>query len=229
MLVFSLAWLKLTPLVLMFREFLFLYYIIFSLKFFMDLTRKIYWNCKGIMGRDTSARIFALITKLDPLICCLVETRADSLRLDRFSPKINKRCDLAAIEANGYSSGILVFWKKKHIGRVTPMAASQFVLHLISHSKNWILSMVYNSCRIRNQCLLWSKLSGMTPLNIPWIIIGYFNAISGMHEYKGKHHFHYLGKARYFSSFISSNNLMDINFTSLRFTWCNNQLGQARR
>lgn len=65
------------------------------------------------MGRDTSARIFALITKLDPLICCLVETRADSLRLDRFSPKINKRCDLAAIEANGYSSGILVFWKKK--------------------------------------------------------------------------------------------------------------------
>lgn len=54
----------------------------------MDLTCLICWNCKGLLGRDTTTHIFALIKKYNHVICYLVETRADSSRLDRFAMKI---------------------------------------------------------------------------------------------------------------------------------------------
>lgn len=56
---------------------------------FTGLTKFVSWNCRGVSGRDTVARIKYLMRKLNPVIFCLVETRADDARLEKFCSKIN--------------------------------------------------------------------------------------------------------------------------------------------
>lgn len=99
----------------------------------------------------------------------------------------------------------------KKIGKVILLAASHAALHLVISpidSKDWILSVIYNSCRVQVQCSLWTELAGMASLNTPLILIGDFNAILDF--------------------IVSSCYLLDANFISPRYTWCNNQAGQAR-
>lgn len=79
---------------------------------------------KGISSRDTSARLFRLIKTIKPLLVCLVETRADSSRVDRFCKKLPRHWEWAAILADGFSGGIFVLWNPI-IGKVTPLAFSR--------------------------------------------------------------------------------------------------------
>lgn len=133
--------------------------------------------------------------------------------------------------ANGYSGGIIVTWQKQ-LGMVTPLVKSRYDLYLVvTNAKNssWILSTVYNPSRIQAQSSVWHELSGIASINLPCIIIGDFNAIASLKKFQGGSQIYYRRKARVFSDFIISNNLLEVNFTSSSFTWCNNQSGTARK
>lgn len=115
---------------------------------------------------------------------------------------------------------------------VTPLVKSRYVLHLVvTNAKNefWIISTVYNSSRIKAQYSVWHELSGMASINLPWILIGDFNAITSLNEFQGGSQIYYRRKDHVFSDFIISNNLLDVNFIGSNFTWCNNQYGTARK
>lgn len=71
------------------------------------------------------------------------------------------------------------------------------------------------------------NLSGMTFLNLPWIIMGDFNAVVSQDEHRGGSHYYYSIKAFVFR-FISTNNLLDVNYVGSLYTWCNIQHGLAR-
>ncbi|XP_039144058.1 uncharacterized protein LOC120281255 [Dioscorea cayenensis subsp. rotundata] len=186
---------------------------------------------KGISKRDSFSRIKFFMKKYKPLIFCLVETRADNGRLAKFCSKLSKRWAWAAIVAEGYSGGIIVAWQR-HIGKVTPLVRSRFVLHLVitnCRNESWIISTIYNSTHIQEQSDVWFELSCLTYVSIPWILIGDFNAIVSLSEFQGGSPIYYRRKARVFSDFIAINNLIEVNFASSSYTWCNNQLGNARK
>ncbi|XP_039132268.1 uncharacterized protein LOC120269046 [Dioscorea cayenensis subsp. rotundata] len=189
------------------------------------------WNCRGISGRDTSTRVKYLMKHHNPLIFCLVETRADHRRLDIFCSKLGRNWAWAAIEADGYSGGIIVSWQK-HLGKVTPLVKSRYVLYLVvtnAKLETWILSTIYNPSRIQDQSIVWLELSGIASFSIPWILIGDFNTVVSLNEFQGGSHIYYRRKARIFSDFINLNNLLDVNFNGSRFTWYNNQRGASRK
>lgn len=48
-----------------------------------------------------------------------------------------------------------------------------------------IVSVFYNSTHFHSQCSLWHELSRISSINIPWLIIGDFNAITTRDEHKG--------------------------------------------
>lgn len=119
------------------------------------------------MGREKVACISNLIKTNDPVIFCLVETRANSFRLDRFCCRFSRRWEWASVEANGLSGGILIFWRK-NLGRVTPLEVSHQALYLVVspiQTADWILSVIYNSCRVQAQCLLLIELSAGAQLD----------------------------------------------------------------
>ncbi|XP_039145509.1 uncharacterized protein LOC120282722 [Dioscorea cayenensis subsp. rotundata] len=188
------------------------------------------WNCRGVSSPDTTSRILYLLKKLKPAIFCLVETRANDNRLQRFCSKIKDPWKWVAVLAEGFSGGIIIIWNK-NIGVVTPLVSSRYALHLVvtaSNSNSWILSTIYNSNVIHNQRLLWKELSGMNSLNLPWVIMGDFNSIISKEEHRGGSNYYYSRKASVFAEFIASNNLLDVNFVGSSYTWCNNQQGLAR-
>lgn len=120
----------------------------------------------------------------------------------------------------------------KFLCQVTPISISHRVLHIIISSNcfaSWIISVVYNSSHFHSQCSLWKELSKMSPLNIPWLIVGDFNSIVTHEEPKGGSFSYYSHKAHFPLKFIEENNLLDLNFSGPYFTWCNNLLGLAHR
>lgn len=196
------------------------------------ITFKIFcWNCRGFSAPHTAAHIFKAIRTYKPSLVCLVETRANFERIDRFRIKLSPSWDLAAIESLGFSGGIFIFWNKS-IGHVSPLAVSRRALHIVVSSPNHtncIISVVYNSNFSRYQRFLWHELSKISQLHLPWLIIGDFNAVLSRQEFKGGNFSYYDRKARFFKDFVDLNNLIDFNFSGPQFTWCNNQLGPARR
>lgn len=84
-----------------------------------------------------------------------------------------------AILAEGYSGGIITIWNS-NLGYVTPLAKYRYVLYLVittDTTKTLIISTIYNSNLLQGQCLLWNELSDMNSLNLPWLIMGDFNAV----------------------------------------------------
>ena len=62
--------------------------------------------------------------------------------------------------------------------------------------------MVYNAQLIPLQKNLWLNLSGMPMLNLPQLIVGYFDAITSIAEHKGGYFLNYTIKDVLFNNFI---------------------------
>lgn len=84
--------------------FLFMRFMIFFFQFMLAL-KIICWNCRGLSSLDTSSRIIRFIHSEKPSLMCLVETRADAARVDRFANKLPRSWKWGAILSRGYSGG----------------------------------------------------------------------------------------------------------------------------
>lgn len=89
--------------------------------------------------------------------------------------------------------------------------------------------MVYNAELPILEKKLWKELSLIPKLNLPWIVLGDFNAIMSTAEHKESNFRYYARKAYLFSKFIFDNVLIDVSYLGASFSWCNGQRGLARR
>lgn len=74
---------------------------------------------------------------------------------------------------------------------------------------------------------LWSRLLQLCGSGLPMLLVGDFNVILSASEKKGGRSFT-VAKVADFSDFIQAAVLIDVGFSGLAFTWCNNHFGQAR-
>lgn len=188
------------------------------------------WNCRGISNTRSMDYIKDIMARLKPDFICLVETKSNSIRIQRFCARFSRHWVWAAVPSNGYSGGIIVLWKRFN-GIVTPVASSRMALHLIitTSEDSWILSTIYNSQVLSEHKNLWKSLSGLSQLDSPWLLTGDFNDIMFEEEHKGGSFRNYSSKSKAFTTFIQSNNLLDLGFTGSCFTWCNGHDGLTRR
>lgn len=104
------------------------------------------WNYRGISNANCQNCLRELISKHNPQIWCIVETRANEERCHRFCREMTKNWDCASLPSQACWGGIIAFWRK-NIGMVTLLGMSQNVIHLVICSNSldgWILSVVYN-------------------------------------------------------------------------------------
>ncbi|KAJ0960519.1 hypothetical protein J5N97_001609 [Dioscorea zingiberensis] len=73
------------------------------------------------------------------------------------------------------------------------------------------------------------ELEIFSSFDLPWILLGDFNAILTNEEHRGGRFDYYNPKSKLFNEFINVNHLFDLGYIGSPFTWCNNQLGLARR
>lgn len=90
---------------------------------------------------------------------------------------------------------------------------SRYVLHLVISNlvlENLMISIIYNNQKAKIQKKVWKELSRVAALEIPWCIIGDFNAIIDPDECKGDSYSYFIPKAHFFLDFIACNSLLDI-------------------
>ncbi|KAH7653288.1 DNase I-like protein, partial [Dioscorea alata] len=171
----------------------------------------------GLSNPHTVDYILDFMKKRSSDFLCLLETKTISPRLHYFYAKLNHSWEWVVIPSNGFLGGILVHWKHS-VGSVTPVVVSRWALHLVIPTKGmtWIQSTIYNSQVISDHKNLWKPL-----LYSPWLLNGDFNAITGPEKHWGGDFSNYSSKANLFSKFIFDNNLHDLGFSRVCFTWCN--------
>lgn len=153
----------------------------------MMSTNMICWNYRGISNVNIVNRVQDLIHNHKPVVVCLVETRADEPRVLHFCRKFNRSWEWVAVPAIGMSRGIIVLWKET-IGWVSPVAVTKACLHLVispTPNDSWVLSIIYNGCTLACKRSMWAQLSGMSNLELPWLLIGDFNSIVSSDKHRG--------------------------------------------
>lgn len=160
--------------------------------------------------------------RLKPNVVCLIKTKYDSNHTIRFCNRFSKTWGWAAIPSLGLYGGIIVLWNRS-IGRVTHFIATRMSLQLVISNQevSWILMVVYNSQIWDDQKLFPRILSGFSSIHLPWLLVGDFNAILSDLDHKEGNSNSYTSKSFFSNNFVNTNNLLDLSFIGLRFTWCN--------
>ncbi|XP_038985573.1 uncharacterized protein LOC120111755 [Phoenix dactylifera] len=190
----------------------------------------ILWNCRGA-GKPSFAPAFRRIVQLHrPEICVLLETRLSGRSLQKARRAIPRSWGFYAVESSGLSGGIIVTWMQGACSLDVFHVCSQEVVMVISEGSggSWVLSAVYASTDFRERRILWDEASQLISQGYPMLMAGDFNCIVDPQEKRGGRPFTFERKVMEFQDFLTSNGLIDLGFSGSKFTWCNNQQGQAR-
>lgn len=87
--------------------------------------------------------------------------------------------------------------------------------------QNWLLTVVYASPRYAERKLLWDNLAHVAALhNLPWVIAGDFNEVlMGEDKFGGQPV--NVNRAIRFQECLDKCKMIDIGFSSPRYTWLN--------
>lgn len=94
---------------------------------------------------QTVDHVHDIVNNMNLDFICLMKTKVTTFQIRFFYNKFKHQWDWATIPSTGLSGGTIVFLSKR-VGKVTPVAISKKVLHLVisSSTKRWILSTVCN-------------------------------------------------------------------------------------
>lgn len=129
-------------------------------------------NYRGVSNKDIYNRIRGPIRAHNLKILWLVETLVDIAHVHRFYSRFHQKLEGVDLHAATMSRGILIFWQC-YMGIVTPQVGSRRALYLVISSSFldvWILIIVCDSENIERQKKIWSELSNIANLNLPWLI-----------------------------------------------------------
>ncbi|KAJ6319273.1 hypothetical protein OIU78_014820 [Salix suchowensis] len=124
------------------------------------------------------------------------------------------------VDATGFSGGVWLLWNGSSVSLQVIAHANQSITALVHvRNKCWLLTVVYVNPNPRIRESLWTYFDGLAKAsNLPWLVMGDFNDISCASEKYGGN-FDSGGSA--FVDWISRNQLIDLGFSSSKFTWCN--------
>lgn len=127
--------------------------------------------------------------------------------------------------AIGRAGGILVVWKSNVIFFHALFQTNQCIMGKLKgvNAINWEVAVVYadNNRFIRRQ--VWEDISKNHNLESRLLVVGDFNCIMAQEEKKGVKAFYFSLAASDMGNFMATNDLVDLGFSSLAFTWTNNK------
>lgn len=180
------------------------------------------WNCRGAGSSLTIPCLKEVIHLHSPNIIFLCETKNQKKFLNGFKRKIGFE-EMALVDPVGKAGGLAVFWKKAT--NVLDVLSTPFTLELMLNIDNdagtWWCIFVYASTDDNMRKNQWDFLTNRSKI---WgknkVLIGDFNDIISNDEKWG-------GRVRPnwtfsdFKGFINNNELLDIGFEGLPWTWSN--------
>ena len=192
-------------------------YPIFS-KFNMSI-KILVWNVQGVGNKIPMVK--EVIRVNQPSMVVLVETHLSGEQADRVCNRIGFSGKLR-VEAQGFSGGIWMFWRKEEISVTEFGSHSQ---HLTVEIKRvgedpWVFSAVYASPDSTLRRELWLELENVkNAYDGPWLAAGDFNDTICMSERNGVGGSEMQRRCRAFANWIENNELIDLGCSGPAHTW----------
>jgi len=124
----------------------------------------------------------------------------------------------------GRKGGLWLLWDSDRV-EVSHLASLEQEIHstikVRASNFSWMLSAVYASPRSAERHVLWSNLSNVADLhNMPWVIAGDFNEpLNDVDKFGGR--VISVNRSLLFKECLDKCNMVDLGFSSPRFTWTN--------
>uniref|UniRef100_A0A803LIP8 Endonuclease/exonuclease/phosphatase domain-containing protein n=1 Tax=Chenopodium quinoa TaxID=63459 RepID=A0A803LIP8_CHEQI len=125
-------------------------------------------------------------------------------------------------EAQGFSGGIWLFWRREHVSVTLYDENSQHMTILIKKNGDdpWLFSTIYVSLDNSLRRDLWRELERIhSNYSGPWLLGGDFNETMPIDERNGNNNSEMQRRRLEFSNWVKNNGLIDLDGTGTKHTW----------
>ncbi|KAK4706667.1 hypothetical protein R3W88_033767 [Solanum pinnatisectum] len=139
--------------------------------------------------------------------------------------RIQLQIDHAVSNRNGK---IWLLWSNEITGNIQKNS-EQHITGEFKHTDladKFMVSFIYAKCKEHMRRPLWDRLLHSASRDIPWCTIGDFNVITNMEEKIGGMPYN-MNKSLEFISVIEACGMIDLGYTGLPYTWCNQRNAYA--
>ena len=183
------------------------------------------WNCRGLGNPQTEEELVALISKKDPKIVFLMETKVEKVTIERICRKL-KFVNFFVVPRVNQGGGLALLWRE-NINLAVLTSSDRHIDASIDFGMDdaWRFTGFYSDPETANREHSWSLLRDLSQrLALPWICMGDFNEIIWLEEKQG-----WLDRPERqmqgFRDALDFCGLKDLGFNGFPFTWCNRRPG----
>lgn len=183
------------------------------------------WNCRGAASKHFHIICNDLCREYKVDIMVILEPRCSGDRADKVIDRM--RFDSSwRMEARGYSGGIWILWNS---GKFKVYAVDEMdqciTVKVSTGDEDFMLSCVYGSTSMKTREKLWEHLLSLSlaSQNLPWAILGDFNAYLFEEEKQGGGRPNRRSISQ-FADCVETCGLLDLGFNGPKFTWSNGRV-----
>lgn len=181
------------------------------------------WNCKGAMKPQFRKTMMDLVEWHSPILMVITETRLSGARVDEIIESLP--LDGVAVADSIWFAGGIWMLCRSDLVQVEVLSATEQEIHSLiqvrSQNLHWLISVIYASLRFEERCILWNNLRILANMHdLPWALMGDFNEVLSKEEKYGRNPI-CQRRVRAIKECMDDCNMMDLGFSSPKFTWTN--------
>ncbi|KAF9603379.1 hypothetical protein IFM89_035624 [Coptis chinensis] len=187
--------------------------------------RCIFWNIRGIANDKTQNRLSKLINKWDPDIVGIAEPMINPRDISSaYLQSLGMSASFYSNDRQNSAPNIWLLWKSTVS---TPTLLQQSSQQITVEVEGCLITVVHAHCIYVQRRHLWNEIKQISSFNLPWLVLGDFNAYLSILEKCGGNR-PTAAALNDFRDCISESQLMEIPNTGFVYTWWNKQVGRFK-